>query len=458
MQDKDKPKSITLTVVFEASAVNRDEKIGGNIPSIKKMTRYGNGNKAKTFSYISRESIRHHLFHTLHTLYPDRWKLTQTTEQNKVVQFDLKNTDIIDSAEMDAFGYMYTIGKERAFIRKAPVGITKAVALESWEGDMQFNANHDIAKRAKANPNPVNKEEHMSYFKVSFTIDMDKFSVDEWRIISHSFDSNKLILHLTEKGADISLQNVEKQEDGIYKINNHDIRIIDSTCYVSCELMSEKTKKSKESEEEVTNLQFKSEFVSTEEKPSEKKGKEKPGKKGKKVAFEVDDYSKDEEENLYRFSISKAHYDEEKKILQLSMAQQKAIEGVTQKNDRCYSCPNGEITMIEKTSAKFEVDPKLKKQRILDIMNAIKNGLLFHVSGENYGIIPKFIIAAALKLPVPLFHSFINLSGFQKEILINEYILKDKDSNNPLVYIDDHMNLTTEKGLSWDDFVSKLFN
>ncbi|MDH7604552.1 MAG: hypothetical protein QHH13_06605, partial [Melioribacter sp.] len=50
-------KNITLTMIFEGAALNRDEKIGGNILSIKKMNVNG-----EIKSFISKVAIRHYLF------------------------------------------------------------------------------------------------------------------------------------------------------------------------------------------------------------------------------------------------------------------------------------------------------------------------------------------------------------------------------------------------------------
>ena len=107
-------KGLTFTIIFEGSALNRDEKLGGNIPSIKKLTRYANGRRGKTFSFISRESMRHHLFVTLNKNYPVQWQPAPTTAINDVVQFDLTRANILTHAELDAFGYMFTQSKSAA--------------------------------------------------------------------------------------------------------------------------------------------------------------------------------------------------------------------------------------------------------------------------------------------------------------------------------------------------------
>lgn len=171
-------KHITLTFIFEGFALNRDEKIGGNILSIKKIKR---GNK--TVSFIGKPAIRHYLFETLVKSYG--WKPAEVTPQGEVVQFDITKEDILTSEELDAFGYMYTIGNQASITRKSPIGITKAIGFDSYEADMAFYANHDLVQRAikqgqNATPNPYSKEEHISFYKVSFTIDVELLGKDEW--------------------------------------------------------------------------------------------------------------------------------------------------------------------------------------------------------------------------------------------------------------------------------------
>lgn len=194
-QNNKEIKDITITIIFEGSALNRDEKIGGNILSIKKLEVNG-----KTHSFISKNAIRHYLFSTLKEAY--NWKGASITTQREVLQFDIFKDNILESEELDAFGYMYTIEKASSIIRKAPVGITKAVSLFNWNGDIAFYSNHDLVNRAKnqglsANPNPFNKEEHISLYKVSFTIDSQRLGKDEWIIEKAEYKENEKKLEIT---------------------------------------------------------------------------------------------------------------------------------------------------------------------------------------------------------------------------------------------------------------------
>ncbi len=194
-QNNKEIKDITITIIFEGSALNRDEKIGGNILSIKKLEING-----KTHSFISKNAIRHYLFSTLKRAY--NWKEASITTQGEVLQFDIFKDNILESEELDAFGYMYTIEKASSIIRKAPVGITKAVSLFNWNGDIAFYSNHDLVNRAKnqglsADPNPFNKEEHLSLYKVSFTIDYQRLGKDEWIIKKAEDKENEKKLEIT---------------------------------------------------------------------------------------------------------------------------------------------------------------------------------------------------------------------------------------------------------------------
>lgn len=186
--------NITMTVIFEGSALNRNEKIGGNILSVKKLNVNG---QEKT--YLSKGAIRHYLFNTL--LRACDWKEAKILPDGQVLQFDIKSDDILTCEELDVFGYMNTtLGQTR----KTPLHITKAISLFPYEQDMGMYANHDLVRRAKeqgsldtsANPNPFNKEEHTSFYKITYTVDADKLGLDKWivPIIEVDIEHNLIVI------------------------------------------------------------------------------------------------------------------------------------------------------------------------------------------------------------------------------------------------------------------------
>ncbi|WP_448535231.1 type I-B CRISPR-associated protein Cas7/Cst2/DevR, partial [Pseudothermotoga sp.] len=207
-----KLKHVTVTILFEGFALNRDENIGGNIQSIKKLKKAD-----RTVSFISKPAMRHYLFETLVKAYG--WKPSEIRSEGDVIQFDLCKDNILTSPELDAFGYMYTISRENAITRKSPIGITKAIGLDPYDGDMAFYANHDLMRRAikqgqDAQPNPYNKEEHLSIYKVSFTIDADVLGRDEWIVRREpTFVDNKLEIVLKEEEKTQKKQK-KKQKEG----------------------------------------------------------------------------------------------------------------------------------------------------------------------------------------------------------------------------------------------------
>jgi CRISPR-associated protein Cst2 len=351
-ENQNELKNITITIIFEGSALNRDEKLAGNILSIKKLRR-----KDGTYTFISKTAIRHYLFSTLKKKF--EWKEAAVclsgSGDKKVVQFDITKDDILTSPELDAFGYMYTIGDERSITRKSPIGITKAISLEPYEGDMAFYCNHDLVQRANkdgedAKPNPFSKEEHVSFYKVSFTIDVERLGKDEWIVNQRpNFNNNELKITLPD-GKEKIIPNIQQISQDEYKTQNDTIKI-----------------------EPVRNKY---------------------------------------------------------KII-------------------------------------FELDGSKKKERIKQILEAIKNGLYSQSSGEANSIIPLFIIAGAVKIPSPIFHPYIYLAredgsyivcGIQ-DCLNNEWI--EKDNEGKIVYIWSCEKLKYQKVQEkviqdWNDLLKKL--
>jgi len=346
-------KNVTITIIFHGAALNRDEKIGGNILSIKKLNVNG-----ETRSFIGKPAIRHYLFQTLKAGFG--WKEAKVTNQGEVIQFDIFQDDILTSEELDVFGYMYTISGQTSITRKSPLGITKAVSLFSYNADMSFYANHDLLKRGNSQgidviPNPFNKEEHSSFYKLTFTIDAMLLGKDVW-----------------------ILKSEPKIENG-------------------------------------------------------------------------------------KLSIS------------ISSKDKKEIEGVLEKNN-CWNVKDGKgtISWHPKQNGiyviEFKLSDKEREKRIIQLLEAIRNGLYAQSSGEANTIVPLFFMAAAVKVPSPVLHPYIDIRHEQgtykvigvKDALSNGWIEKDHDSNDLLAYVQGSERLPFEPDGSvkivsdWNQFLKGI--
>jgi CRISPR-associated protein Cst2 len=342
---KNEIKNVTVTVIFDGAALNRDEKIGGNILSIKKLNVNG-----EVRSFIGKPAIRHYLFQTLKTAFG--WKEAKVTGQGQVVQFDITQDDILTSEELDAFGYMYTLAGQTSITRKAPVGITKAVSLYPYEADLAFYANHDLVRRGQGqglsvDPNPYNKEEHSSFYKVSFTLDVDKLGQDVW--LTDGYDSTT-----------------------------------------------------------------------------------------KEIIFK---YKEGNQEKELKF-----------------VKNQSGISGSV----------SGSQINESKFKVEFNLDPSEKKRRMLNILEAIKNGLYAQSSGEANTIVPLFLIAGAVKVPSPTFHPYIDVrkeGGQWKVIGVGDALENswlEKSGGQPIVYIQHCERLKVDSaykeraGKKWEEFLQKV--
>jgi CRISPR-associated protein Cst2 len=453
-------KNITITIIFDGSALNRDEKIGGNILSIKKLNVNG-----EVRSFIGKPAIRHYLFQTLHR--SCNWTPAKVTGQGQVVQFDLTQNDILSSPELDLFGYMFTIGRQ-AITRKSPLGITKAVALSPYEADLAFYANHDLVDRGRregrnVNPSPVNKEEHNSFYKVSFTLDAKMLGEDIWIVEDCKYENNKLSL-LIAKPQSITFTDVEEKTDeegrSYYEVGGKRIYIDGLMLTVDEDLM--KRNPPKQNVEE--HLIF---------------------KRQERSNFRIFDFTYDDDSKRYTFALSKEpKYDSSTNKLTLEIGAIREIpctkEPVTPENgEYIYSVKeNGsetakiyvkELKPSGPYRIKFELTEEKKRERIRQVICTIASGLYAQSSGEANTIIPLFLIAGAVKVPSPVFHPYIDVRKEHDQwkvigvgdALKNSWIEKD-NNNKPVVYIQDCERLKVDSkekeniSNNWDDFLREI--
>ncbi len=179
---------ITLTVIFEAMSLNRDEGAGGNIQTLHLLTR-GNG---KTYSYMSRQALTYAVRKFL--IESGIWLQTPVKKSGDVTQYE---SDIKDYPEVDLFGYMTTEkgknkGEGSSSTRPAPVTFTHAVSLEPYNSDMAFYANIEMSRRSNSNPNPYNRQEHKSLYKYSVVIDLERIGIDGDKVIENTEKANRI--------------------------------------------------------------------------------------------------------------------------------------------------------------------------------------------------------------------------------------------------------------------------
>lgn len=185
--EKMENKGLTLSIIFEAESANYGEGFG-NISSLKKISR-GDG---CSYSYISRQALRYNIIEQL------RWNNTPVSDADKVVQFE-KDSSIEKYPEIDLFGYMKT-GKNSpngsSNTRAATVRLSNAIALESYNSDLDFLTNMALAKRDNLDNSIAQSEIHKSYYAYTVTIDLDKVGIDEVILDKNGKDANKKLVEI----------------------------------------------------------------------------------------------------------------------------------------------------------------------------------------------------------------------------------------------------------------------
>ncbi|MNW30091.1 hypothetical protein D3C74_69660 [compost metagenome] len=161
-------KALTLTVIFRANSLNYGEGIG-NIAELKKIHR-GNGD---ILTFASRQSIRYDIVRLGNEWFG--WNLQTVDKTKGTLQFR-EDISIVDSVEMDLFGYLKTGSKSQK--RPAVARLSHAVSLEPYRSDMEFLNNMGLAERIDENPNLANIEQHESFYTYTITIDLNKVGID----------------------------------------------------------------------------------------------------------------------------------------------------------------------------------------------------------------------------------------------------------------------------------------
>lgn len=486
MNNNSKINSITCTVIFDGSALNRDEKIGNSILSIKKLTYHGD-----IRPFISKNAIRHYLFNTLN--HSNNWGktpiLAQGSGNKQTLQLNLSKADIISFEELAVFGYMFTKSGEGALTRKSPLGITKAIALSNYNQDLAFYANHNFVHRMqetgkKANPNPINKEEHSGLFKLSFTIDAEMLGKDSWIVDNYSFNNDGLSIKIAEPQTFVigdCEENTDENGGTVYVVKSGNKSFEISLNGLQVELPNDMVTYSKEK-----TLTIKPDFASDK--------KEKTAKNGKTTystdfKFKVAEPIEVEGDNgrVEKFSFECTYepiYDEDKKSITLELGFEKRIEkvvcennyNINQKtntfifNDKKY---NGCMIIAESLDANkpqngpfkinFILSEQKKKEIMQQVLFVIKNGLIAQSSNELNTIKPLFILAADVKVPMPVFHADIDVKKVDGELKVIG--VKDAIDNG---WIEENIYLKCNERLSmvpvndnritrnWNEFLSAV--
>lgn len=165
-------KGLTATFIFEAESANYGEGVG-NVTSLKKISR----ETGDSYSYIARQALRYNI---INQMGEDN---TPLDVDGSVIQF-APEVNIKDYAEVDLFGYMKT--KKPTKTRSAVVRLSNAIALESFNAELDFLTNKGLldrynlqGKEVKDGGNIAQSEIHKSYYTYTITIDLDKVGIDE---------------------------------------------------------------------------------------------------------------------------------------------------------------------------------------------------------------------------------------------------------------------------------------
>lgn len=174
-------KAITITFLTNVSlgSLNGSDKEADNVSSIKKLTR-----GSKTYPYMSSQAVRRALRDQLGVLGCELSEgRASGTEKGAAITQCLPEQFIDD----DLFGFM-DASKSGTHKRTSPVRVSPLLALDPYEGDLDFGTNY-MARDEGGNPNIFETEIHGGLYRGTLLIELD--AVGKNRSGEHKAASSK---------------------------------------------------------------------------------------------------------------------------------------------------------------------------------------------------------------------------------------------------------------------------
>jgi CRISPR-associated protein Cst2 len=158
-------KSLTLTFLTPVSlgSLNGSDKEADNVSSIKKLTR---GNK--TFPYVSSQALRRALREQLSVLGKELSEGVAAREKKGAAITKCLPKQYIDD---DLFGFM-DANKGGTHKRTGPVRVAPLLALDPYEGDLDFGTNY-MGTKAGGTPNIFETEIHGGLYRGTILVELD---------------------------------------------------------------------------------------------------------------------------------------------------------------------------------------------------------------------------------------------------------------------------------------------
>ncbi len=162
--------TITYLTMVSFASLNGSDKEADNISSIKKISR-----ETEQFPYVSAQAVRRALRDQLGVLGHPLSEGQAATIKKGAATTAQKPDEFIDD---DLFGYMGTEAakekeKGKSIKRTSPVRVSPLVALQKYEGDLDFGTNY-MGVKAGGDPNIFETEIHSGSYRGTILIELDR--------------------------------------------------------------------------------------------------------------------------------------------------------------------------------------------------------------------------------------------------------------------------------------------